>query len=372
MEKIIYCCIENIDGSYDGVRNKIFSQVAGLQSIGYDVYLVGYSNCGVCVYHGDVIIYSKKTSGTIKKRFHVVKAVNYLLKTETDIKTCYIRYSSFSILSKKLFSDLKKNNCRVIVEVPTYPLHELTGIKRRFFLNEKQIEKTLSRNIDKLLYIGNRTDTIFGCPATLIPNGINGDISCKNRQIKPSEKIRIISVAYMYPHQGYERIINAMHKYYSIEHGQDQVFLTLIGDGPEKDSYSKLIQEYGLEDHIVLKGKMGRKELLEEYNNADIGLNSLNTIGFTQLSTLKSKEYLQLGLPFVYVIPEIGINENFLYAKKLSCGLDKEIEFEEIVEFAKVIKKQDPVQVSKSMHALARKFTWHEIFLSCDIKINTD
>ena len=52
------------------------------------------------------------------------------------------------------------------------------------------------------------------------------------------------------------------------------MYLYLVGDGPEKEFYQKLVSLYHLQDYVKFYPTMTGKELDEVYDQADIALAS--------------------------------------------------------------------------------------------------
>ena len=111
----------------------------------------------------------------------------------------------------------------------------------------------------------------------------------------------------MQKHHGYERIIKGMYEYKK-GGGDRKIKLYLVGEGSRIGYYKKLVATLGMGDDVIFCGKKAGKDLEEMYDMADIGLGSFgfHLIGDEDQisSTLKTREYLAYGLPFVSACTE--------------------------------------------------------------------
>lgn len=358
---MVYVTSDDVLSETSGVKKKIDAQAAAFKDLGFDTTVTATGENQVIVMKEGSVIRSFKKYRLLPRRIlTAVNTISYLKKNPVNL--AYIRFSQATILTCCYYKKLKKYAKKLVVELPTYPFPNYTGIKGLIFKSEDWCKKHLKRYIDRIVYVGTKKDNIFGVPSVQIPNGISDAQMYGDRKFVPSKNIRLIAVSAMFPHHGYERIMNAMADYYKERGDREEVTLTLIGAGEEYGKYEQLIREYKLEKRVFLKGPLAGKALNQEYDNADIGIVSLNIDFCEEVSTLKTKEYLQRGIPFIYITPEIGLPENFPYAKRLSCGKYNPIDFNEAVEFAKRMKAGDSKVIENKMKGFAREnYAWKSI-----------
>ena len=136
--------------------------------------------------------------------------------------------------------------CKIIIELFTYPYDKDDFGKWNawpFYFKELIYRPRLKRYVDRFVtYTQDRE--IFGIPTLITTNGIDVE---SVRQIAgefAEKKLRMIGVAFMQRHHGYERIIEGLHRYYEKDMDRPyRVELNLVGDGPEKPMYQGLVQK---------------------------------------------------------------------------------------------------------------------------------
>lgn len=208
----------------------------------------------------------------------------------------------------------KYPRCKVIVEIFTYPYDKDDFGKWNawpFYLKEIIYRRQLKKYVDRFVTYS-RDKEIFGVQTIRTTNGVN------LHQIKPVTgeyspgRIVLVGVAYMQRQHGYERLIMGLKEYYDRSNAKRKVYLYLVGDGPEKEFYQKLVSLYHLQDYVKFYPTMTGEELDEVYDQADIALASF---GFYKAgvyhsnSSLKVCECLAKGLPFATGCTIAGIED---------------------------------------------------------------
>lgn len=235
----------------------------------------------------------------------------YIRKTYVDK-----RYLAF-------LSDIKKKypECKVIVEIPTYPYKkEMLSSWYTVFMYVKEIlyKYKYKNYIDRFVTYSD-DDEIFGVPTIRTMNGVNvksvSPIEAVD-EYKPNE-IHLIAVAFLLKHHGYERVIAGLHEYYSVEQ-ERKVYFHIVGEGPESKKYRKLVKKYNLKNYVKFYGTRFGEELDRIYNIADAGLAAFGVYkdGFSKLSTIKAREYLAKGLPVI-----LGAEDNLFSERQNGYGL---------------------------------------------------
>ncbi len=232
----------------------------------------------------------------------------------------YVRRTVADFSYMSFLRQLKKKypNCKVIVEIFTYPYDRDDFWKWNawpFYIKEILNRKKYRICADRFVtYSGDKE--IFGVTAIRTTNGVDTDRIKMSVGNYHRDRITIIGVAYMQRQHGYERIIRGLKDYYKKQNIRKEVYLCLVGDGPEKKYYQKLARQYNLLDHVQFYSTVIGKELDELYDQADIALASF---GFYKAgvyfsnSSLKAYECLAKGLPFATGCSISGIDENCPY-----------------------------------------------------------
>lgn len=223
--------------------------------------------------------------------------------TEPDF--LYIRKAAGERSHYVFLKYIKKKypDCKIIVEIPTYPywkdaLRRITGVLLiKDFYNYCVLYRKL---IDRIVTFS-EDERIFGFPTIRTQNGIHVD---GVQKIAPKEdcsnELHLLAVAWMSVHHGYDRMIRGLANYYK-QNPKENVYLHMVGVGPEKQHLMQLTNELDLGQYIFFYDTKVGAELQSMYDMADI---AVSTLGFhrenlKKFSTLKAIEYLAEGLPVI-------------------------------------------------------------------------
>ena len=232
----------------------------------------------------------------------------------------------------------KWNDCRIIIEIPVYPYKR--DMLRNIYTVFQYVKELLFRNqykkyVNRFVTYSN-DEEICGVKTIRTMNGVNVDsirVNCGDG-VYDSHSITLIAVATFIAHHGYERIIEGLNKYYK-SGGKRQFTIHLVGDGPEKKRYEKLVSKYKLNRYVFFHGYKSGEELGKLYDTADAGLVSFGSYkeNVERLCTIKTREYLAKGLPVILGgMDDLFENENSEYALCLPNN-PSPVDFEEIGEF---------------------------------------
>lgn len=221
----------------------------------------------------------------------------------------YFRYDWGDMETVLFLRKLKRKapNCKVIIELPTYPLdlEKLTTKWHQKIFKYKHIiwSKFIKNYVDRAVVYGN-DDYAYGIPTIKTSNGIDTtSISVKKFTKYNEREIRLISVSNMIKWHGIDRLIEGMHSYKENTVDQRKILLHLVGKGREEPYLRELVKRYALEDEVVFHGYKFGDELSAIYDQADIGIELLgvhrNKATNNISSSLKSREYFAKGLPFI-------------------------------------------------------------------------
>lgn len=204
--------------------------------------------------------------------------------------------------------------CKIIVEIFTYPYDRDDFGKWNawpFYIKEFIYRKRYKRCIDRFVTYSS-DDKIFGVPTIRTTNGVDTQQVNMTSGTYLVNRITMVGVAYMQRQHGYERIIRGLRDYYAEGSAAKKVYLYLVGDGPEKEHYQKLVQRYALNDYVKFYPTITGTELDEIYEQSDVGLASF---GFYKAgvyysnSSLKAYECLAKGLPLATGCSITGVDK---------------------------------------------------------------
>lgn len=263
------------------------------------------------------------------------------------------------------WKEIKKKypGCKIIIEIFTYPYDRDDFGKWNawpFYIKEIIYRRKLKKYVDRFVTYSN-DDMIFGIPTIRTTNGVDVDsIRMLNGDFQ-DRKITLIGVAYMQRQHGYERVIEGIREYYQENDEEYQVFLWLVGDGPEKRKYQKLVERYHLEKYIKFFPTTTGAELDDLYDSCDLALGSfgLYKVGYKgPLGSLKTREFLAKGIPIVTGSP-INVLEDRLKYVKLFPNDSSAINITDIINYYKELKRTEYNKVS--MAKKIRKIAYEQV-----------
>lgn len=274
----------------------------------------------------------------------------------------YIRRPSvFDTAFLKYLGKIKNNNpkIKIVCELPTYPYDaEYTGKAGKFTLMvDKRNRKKMQGLIDAFAIVAWNSieDMLWGIPVLPIFNGIDlNKIKKIVKRERDNTQINLLCIAYFSPWHGYEKFIEALASYYrsKAQHKQD-VYLHMVGTGPELDKYKEIVKRNAIEDKVIFYGEVN-EGVDEIYQKCDIGVCSINSRHFGVLlsSQLKSREYLAKGLPII-TCGDIDVLQAHDFPYELIVDYDRKIDFGRVVEFYNNKVLPDPKKATDEIRKFA-------------------
>ena len=343
-KSLLYIAFKDFSNLHFGANSKVFSQCRSFEKYGYEVDLIG--RCGSdsvlidCSGNKTILLQNKFFLSNNRFRNLAAKNTHKAAKSFVEGKkydACYIRYDFSDRGLISLLKVLKKHARRIILELPTYPYE---GENQKGILNkiklciDKHYRKYLSNYIDYIVTFYDGYREIFGVPVIVIPNGFDfSTMKLVNSELHKDE-IHIIAVSSMREWHGYERMIEGIKNYYKHSNNLDNFVLHLVGNGREYKKYKSLVEQYHLEDHIIMEGPLHGEQLDKLYELCGIGVDSLarHRSGITVLSSLKSREYGAKGLPIINSCKIDIIDDDFPYLLKVPSD-ETPIDMSEVAAF---------------------------------------
>ncbi len=328
-----------------GITRKVLGQIKALEDLGLSVFYIQRTDDGYWLATGNT---------RIRRVCPSPESYNYRIKNEIAEELCgfyagnevpdllYIRGTRLFRSCRKLIRLFAKHKKKAVVEIPTVvTLRSRIDSRRYRELAVETLDTVCTRLISKRLegfVVMSRDEKLYGNKTIRISNGIDTSAVSVLAPV-PHEGIRLVAVALMQIHHGYERIIEGMHRYYTSSGDPERVYLDLVGEGPQTGYYRELTAKYGLQDYVVFHGVLQGKELDEVYNAADLGLGSFGMykIGLENGSVLKLKEYCAKGLPFIYGCPEDTLSPSLDFCR-LFANDSSPVDMEEVVSFYRKLR----------------------------------
>ena len=253
-------------------------------------------------------IVSRLPYGSVPRNYDEV------LNSMQDPDFIYMRRINLDRGCYLFFRDMKAKwpECKLIVEIFTYPydeddfLRDFEHVVRMFpfYLKDKYYRVRQKRYVNRLV-VYSRDEEVFGIPTIRTINGYDVAADMPRTPVcgcsSAGGPIHMVSVAYMQPQHGYERVIQGLAEYYASGDHSREVFYHVVGDGPELERYQKITQEHHLNEYVFFYGRKTGDPLAAIYNQCDLGMCAFGMYkyGIDNCSALKIPEYLAKGLPIV-------------------------------------------------------------------------
>jgi len=225
--------------------------------------------------------------------------------TTADVDAVYLRRPVY--VSKELIAQLKRlrkrlPHVKILFEIPTWPYDKEMQTPRYLpvLIKDRIYRRRLKGLVDYIVDISG-TDNILGIPTIHIHNGIDLDLVRKRHPSYQSDCVHLVFVAMFSEWHGADRVLEGLKLYMQSDYKQ-RIIVHFVGEGPSYRNLVNLTKEYRLESCVMFHGNCNREEMDHIYDECTMGIASLglHRIGIGDASTLKTREYLAKGLPFVY------------------------------------------------------------------------
>lgn len=288
-----------------------------------------------------------------------------------DFHFIYIRKPIFSRKFILFLREVRLRNpsIKIILEIPTFPydreMHGIIGGVSR--IKDRHYRRQLCKYVDRIADLSQH-EKIFGVPTLAIINGVNlAAISPRHPSLLPGE-MHILSASGMCEWHGLDRAISGLAKYKADNAQAKRIVLHFAGKGPELKRLQSMAIEANLIDDVVFHGELNQDELSDLYNKCTFAIESLgcHRKDLQVSSSIKSREYLAKGIPFVYSTPIDVIPEAFGYClkapedespldfKRISAFHDYLYEIEDEADIITHIRNyaKDTVSIDEAMKAV--------------------
>lgn len=286
-----------------GVPKKIKMQTKALNNI--------IGGCDMFFIRRNVIeIIKSESEGKIIKKSIEQKDILELVEKYDFL---YYRWGGADRHFNYILKYTSKNGKINVVEVPTYPMTIADmGIVKGRFQNKDYIRAIRlffgALYIDELLFsiqkkwvnyivLSSLHQSVRGVDTINIINGIETEsVPKRNIPEAHSNIFFMLIVANVSIWHGIDRVIEGIKRY----RGKKDIRLFIVGDGEALSFLKKRVNEARLNGKVIFEGRKFGKELDTYFDRCDIAIGSL---GLHRLkvkpSTLKSKEYMARGIPFL-------------------------------------------------------------------------
>jgi len=314
-----------------GVYKKLLSQIKSSQNTKIDFLILTCDNIEID-YPNVIVKYLSKN------KFKRLKQISYYLNIYSK-KYKYILFRKFVFNPFLLFSFLKvkRNNTFLITEHHTKEIPE--------YISKKEFKKVILEGfgilflkifniIYKIIGVTNEIvkyeSNLYKKKGIVVGNGILFDEKLYTGFSKFDNKTLklVMSVGDYYPWHGVERLIKSIQSY----KGRYDISLSILA-GNRHFKY----KEFEKYKFIKIYYNLNEQKMKEIYKKSNLAVSSLSIYknNLKEATPLKSREYLQRGIPFIYAYDDPDLNEEVnKYLFKVP-NKDSIIDFEDIIELIK-------------------------------------
>lgn len=331
---------ENLKIKFDG-------QMEAARTLGWNAYCIGWEPQGmVLVGEGKREFLRENSLANVRGYDHtkifvdLMKAAGDAMR-RTPFDALYLRYMPTFPAALKTVKQLKEQGGKLAVEYPTYPIaqeNERFFLRRLVFRYTDRIMEKINPLVDLYTLIGDDCGgTLYGRPAMNTVNGIDIGRLPRHAPRTNAKDIRLLALASMSGWHGYDRILKSLAGYVG---GADVRIDFVGGDGDGSlTGWKQLAGELNVADRVTFHGPRYGQALEAIAAQCDLGVGSLGMFryGLKRGMTLKAREYMARGLPFIGAVddPALPADRNFF----LRVPNDElPIDMAEIVSFAQKVK----------------------------------
>lgn len=254
----------------------------------------------------------------------------------SDYSFIYIRRPRFA--SRELIRFIEKTkrvnpDIKIIYEIPTYPYDAemKTPILYSALIKDRINRKKLRTNVNRAAILTDEEE-VFGIKTVKIMNGIDLSRITPKEPASALDEVHIIAVACFERWHGLDRLIAGIIAYYQKPILRRKVVLHVAGTGSILGSLKRQVEAANLRENIIFHGYCDSEELDALYDRCSLAVESLGfhrRAGLSVSASLKSREYLAKGIPFVS-------------ANEVDVFIDNPVDF-----FQQIPSNEDPVDIKE-------------------------
>ena len=304
IEYIAHCIPE---GSI-GVQNKIKYTIHALNNLNYKAY--------------STLIEGKRLRGI----FGIIKSL-VTSKADTVIYRSHLVWNVFFL---PFFLFLRLKGKKIVIDIPTpslSALYEITSSEIKGVGKVIRVLLSLLGNpficwvAHRIIQYGSESSYfLLGCrkKTVFMGNGVNVNFLPEKKEAHSiqNNKIVLIGVAHISKWHAFDRLIKGIASYKRTNHFINVEF-RVVGDGPEINFLKKLVSDLNLIENVLFTGRLTGKILDGNFDEANIAVSSLglHRKHLSLASSLKSREYVSRGLPFIMNGSDPDFNSKLNFVK---------------------------------------------------------
>ncbi len=347
----------------DNLQAKFDGQLAAARALGWDAYHIGWDEAGLWLVGAEGRrLLRRAPLARMPGYDHTVifgdlmAAVRAALH-RIRVDVLYLRYMPTFGGALKAMRALKAAGGKLVLEYPTYPKDEENSrffLRRLVFAHTDHVLAKLHPLVDLYTLIGKPCESglLDGRPAMNILNGVDVEAFPLHRPNADDPAVRLLALASMSGWHGYDRMLTALADYRG---GADVRIEMVGGDGDGSlAAWKALAEKLGLQTRVTFRGPMHGAALDGLIDTCDVGVGSLGMYryGLATGMTLKLREYMARGLPFLSAVDDPALPDDPAFALRVPND-DTPIDMAAVVAFAQNAKRDAGVAGRMRAHAQA-------------------
>ena len=368
MANILYLVRTPLDGQ-DNLHAKFAGQMAAMRRLGHTVHHLAWDRRGLWLCgEGQPRLVRRAHGANLPAYSHYLLYKDLMAALEnldTAYDLVYMRYMPVFAGAPRALKKCKRRGAKLVVEHHTFPFRYARSsalwMQPFFWYNDRVFDR-IAPLVDLHAVMGDAPQTLLGRPVISITNGVAVDSLPLHQGLKEPADLHMLALASMSCWQGYDRLIRAMAAY----PGPEKVVLHLAGSEGDGSlaAWMKLAQEESLGDRVVYEGELHGEKLDALVDRCDIGVGSLAIYKrrIQNVITLKLREYMARGLPFLYTVEKTDVPWEEAFSLQVPND-DSPIDMARVAAFIHRVRADADISRRMRAHA-ARYMTWDPIMRS--------
>lgn len=368
MANILYLVRTPLDGQ-DNLHAKFAGQMAAMRRLGHTVHHLAWDRRGLWLCgDGQPRLVRRAHGANLPAYSHYLLYKDLMAALENldaAYDLVYMRYMPVFAGAPRALKKCRRRGARLVVEHHTFPFRYARSsalwMQPFFWYNDRVFDR-IAPLVDLHAVMGDAPQTLLGRPVISITNGVDVDGLPLHQGLKEPADLHMLALASMSCWQGYDRLIRAMAAY----PGPEKVVLHLAGSEGDGSlaAWMKLAQEENLGDRVVYEGELHGEKLDALVDRCDIGVGSLAIYKrrIQNVITLKLREYMARGLPFLYTVEKTDVPWEEAFSLQVPND-DSPIDMAQVAAFIHRVRADEGISRRMRAHA-ARYMTWDPIMRS--------
>lgn len=368
MAKILFLMRMPMDGR-DNLCAKFYGQIQCARRLGHTVHWIGWDREGMWLCgDGEPRLLHKGRLTGLPVYHHTMLYIDLfsalrVLAKQQKYDLVYMRYMPTFGNAPGALDLVKKNGAKLIVEHPTFPpnfARTTSALRKPVFVYTDHVFEKIKPMVDFYAVMGDDCGgMVDGKPAVNIVNGVDVESLPLHVQPENGNEIHLLALASMSYWQGYDRLINAVAGW----QGKETFVLHMVGTEGDGSlaRWMQLARDQGIEDRVIYEGALHGESLNAMVARCDLGVGGLG-LHRRKIQTaisLKLREYMARGLPFMYAVEDVSVPWPAQFCVKVSND-DNLVDLQAVRDFVLSVRCKPDIPLQMRAYAMEH-MSWQEI-----------